>query len=72
VKYNDELSAKRAKACVDYLVANGIDAKRMIGAGYGERRLVNKCACEGNMKSTCTEAEHQVNRRTEFKILKLK
>lgn len=72
MKYNDELSAKRAKSCVDYLVANGISAKRMIAVGYGERRLVNNCACEGKVKSTCTEEQHQQNRRTEFKILKLK
>ena len=70
--YNDELSAKRAKACVEYLVAHGIAAKRMIAVGYGERKLVNSCACEGNVKSTCTEEQHQQNRRTEFKILKLK
>ena len=72
MKYNDELSAKRAKSCVDYLVSNGIMAKRMIAAGYGERKLINKCACEGTVKSTCTEVQHQENRRTEFKIMKLK
>ena len=72
IKYNDELSAKRAKSCVDYLVAHGVDSKRMIAVGYGERKLVNNCACEGNVKSTCSDAEHQKNRRTEFKILKLK
>ena len=72
MKYNDELSAKRAKSCVDYLVAHGISAKRMVAVGYGERKLVNNCACEGNVKSTCTDAEHQKNRRTEFKILKIR
>jgi outer membrane protein OmpA-like peptidoglycan-associated protein/tetratricopeptide (TPR) repeat protein len=72
MKYNDELSAKRAKACVEYLVAHGIVSKRMIAVGYGERHLVNNCACEGNVKSNCTEEQHQQNRRTEFKILKIK
>ncbi|MFN8276475.1 MAG: OmpA family protein [Chitinophagales bacterium] len=72
VKYNDELSAKRAKSCVDYLIQNGVEGKRMIAAGYGERRLVNNCACEGAQKSTCTETQHQENRRTEFKVLKVK
>ena len=28
------------------------------------------CACEGAVKSTCSEIEHQENRRTEFIILK--
>ncbi|MFN8308494.1 MAG: OmpA family protein [Chitinophagales bacterium] len=72
IKYNDELSTKRAKSCVDYLIQNGIEGRRMVAAGYGERKLVNGCACEGAQKSTCTEAQHQENRRTEFKILKLK
>lgn len=69
---NDELSQKRAKSCVDYLVAHGIEASRMTAMGYGERKLVNTCACEGNVKSNCTEEQHQQNRRTEFKIVKLK
>ncbi len=69
---NDELSTKRAQACVDYLVANGIAKSRLTAIGYGERHLVNNCACEGKQKSTCTEEEHAANRRTEFKILKLK
>ena len=71
MKSNDELSAKRAKSCVEYLVAHGIDSKRMVAVGYGERKLVNGCACEGNVKSDCTEEQHQQNRRTEFKIIKL-
>lgn len=72
IKYNDQLSANRAKSCVDYLMKNGISGARLIAAGYGERKLVNNCACEGNVKSNCTEQQHQMNRRTEFKILKLK
>jgi len=71
VKANDELSSKRAKSCVEYLVAHGISARRLVAVGYGERKLVNNCACEGNVQSNCTEEEHQQNRRTEFKILKL-
>ncbi|MCW3124795.1 MAG: OmpA/MotB domain protein [Bacteroidetes bacterium] len=72
IKSNDDLSAKRAKSCVDYLAQHGIDKNRMLAVGYGERKLVNGCACEGNVKSKCTDEQHQVNRRTEFKILKLK
>ena len=63
-KYNDSLSQKRAKAAVEYLIANGIDASRLTYKGYGERVLVNKCG-DGIL---CDEAEHQANRRTEFKI----
>jgi outer membrane protein OmpA-like peptidoglycan-associated protein len=63
-KYNNELSKKRADAAVKYLIENGIDAGRLTYKGYGESMLINKCA-DG---VTCSEAEHQANRRTEFKI----
>ncbi|MEI8114070.1 MAG: OmpA family protein [Bacteroidia bacterium] len=63
-KYNIELSQKRADAAVKYLIANGIDAGRLTYKGYGESMLINKCA-DG---VPCSEAEHQANRRTEFKI----
>jgi outer membrane protein OmpA-like peptidoglycan-associated protein/tetratricopeptide (TPR) repeat protein len=63
--YNMVLSQRRAAAAVAYLVSKGIDKKRMIAKGYGETRLVNKCANE----VPCSEAEHQLNRRTEVKIL---
>jgi len=65
--YNFILSNKRAKATIKWLVANGIDSKRLIGKGYGESQLVNKCADD----VLCSEAEHQVNRRSEFIIKRL-
>ena len=70
IKYNQQLSSKRAEAAVAYIASQGIDPKRMIAAGYGESHLVNKCACEGTYVVPCTEEQHQENRRTEFKILK--
>jgi outer membrane protein OmpA-like peptidoglycan-associated protein len=70
IKYNATLSAKRAEAAVQYIASRGVSLNRMIAAGYGESRLVNKCACEGTMVVPCTDDEHQANRRTEFKILK--
>jgi outer membrane protein OmpA-like peptidoglycan-associated protein/tetratricopeptide (TPR) repeat protein len=66
-KYNITLSQKRANAAVEYLIASGIDAKRLTYKGYGETMLINKCA-DGVL---CTEAEHQANRRTEFKIISI-
>lgn len=69
-KYNANLSSKRAEAAVQYIASQGVDIKRMIAAGYGESRLVNKCECEGTFVVPCTDDEHQENRRTEFKILK--
>lgn len=63
--YNLKLSQKRAQFVVDYLILNDIDKKRLKAIGYGEKKLLNKC---GNNVS-CTEEEHAVNRRTEFKIV---
>ncbi len=65
--YNSMLSGKRAKAAVVYLSSNGIANKRMIAKGYGETDLLNKCK-DG---VDCPEEEHQQNRRTEIKIIKL-
>ena len=69
--YNQTLSNNRAKAAVEYIVSKGVDAKRLTYKGYGETKLVNNCACEPTNASTCSEAQHQLNRRTEFKITKL-
>lgn len=69
-KYNDVLSLSRAKAAIDYIVAKGIRLKRLVAAGFGERKPVNNCTCEPGNKSECTEEQHQANRRTEVKVLK--
>ena len=65
--YNKTLSGNRAKSAVAYLKSKGVAAKRMIAKGYGEGELLNKCKDGVN----CPEQEHQQNRRTEIKILKL-
>jgi OmpA-OmpF porin, OOP family len=36
--YNLDLSQRRAKSCVDYLISKGIDPERLIPKGYGETR----------------------------------
>lgn len=64
--YNMNLSQRRADAAKSYIVSQGIDASRIVSVGYGESKLLNKC---GNGVK-CSEAEHQLNRRTEFKIVK--
>ncbi len=63
--YNLALSQRRAEAVVNYLVGKGIPRARMLAKGYGETRLVNKCA----NGVSCTDAQHRQNRRTEFRIL---
>lgn len=65
--YNMQLSDRRAKAVVDYLTRAGISGDRLKSAGYGETQLVNKCS----NGVSCSDAEHQENRRTEFKVLSL-
>lgn len=64
-RYNDVLSQKRAESAVNYIVSRGIERDRLVAKGYGERRLVNRCA--DGVK--CSAAEHQANRRTEVEIL---
>lgn len=63
--YNLELSNKRAKSTVNWIIAKGINASRITGNGYGETKLVNECS--NSVK--CTEKQHQLNRRTEFVIV---
>lgn len=63
--YNNTLSNKRAKATIEYLITQGIDRNRLSGKGYGESQLVNRCA-DG---VSCSEVEHQANRRSEFIVI---
>jgi len=71
-KANLTLSDKRAKSSASYIVSKGIGSDRIYGKGYGESKLINGCACEGKKVSNCSEEEHAQNRRTEFKIVKIK
>jgi outer membrane protein OmpA-like peptidoglycan-associated protein len=67
--YNNGLSQRRADSAVAYIVRQGIDSARLIAKGYGESKLVNDCACEGNYeKRKCTEEEHALNRRTTVRL----
>lgn len=71
IKYNERLSDRRAKSSAAYIVEHGIEKSRIYGKGYGETKLVNGCECEGDQAVPCSEEEHQLNRRTEFIIVKL-
>ena len=61
--YNMKLSDRRAKTTVQYVISKGIDATRISGAGKGETELAVDCG------TNCSEEQHQMNRRSEFKIL---
>ena len=62
-KYNMNLSDRRAKATVQYLISKGIAKDRISGQGFGESEP--KVACK-----SCIEEEHAQNRRSEFLIVK--
>ncbi len=64
--YNLRLSEKRAKSAVDYLKKGLRNPSQVYGKGYGESRLINRCQNEID----CSEVEHSVNRRTEFRVVK--
>ena len=66
--YNEKLSERRAQSTRRYLINKGVAAERLTAKGYGESRLVNDCGCEPSNESSCSEEEHQLNRRSEFII----
>ncbi len=72
IKFNQDLSNKRAKASAEYIQKRISAPSRIKGVGYGESKLKVDCPCEGKVVSTCSEEEHQKNRRTEFIITKMK
>jgi outer membrane protein OmpA-like peptidoglycan-associated protein len=64
-EYNLELSQRRANSAKSWLVNKGILDERIVPKGYGEQQILNHCV--NDVK--CSEEEHRLNRRTEFKIL---
>lgn len=64
-EYNQNLSQQRAQSTVNYLSSQGIATNRLIARGAGESELLNKCA-DG---IECSEDQHSINRRTEFKVV---
>jgi OmpA-OmpF porin, OOP family len=70
-KYNQWLSDRRANSTIEYIQKRISNPSRVSGKGYGESKLVNQCACEGEQQSDCSEDEHQINRRTEFIIVNM-
>ena len=60
-KYNQILSAKRAKAVMEYLVKKGVDPSRLTYAGYGfSMPIASNKTAEGRAQ----------NRRVELHIIK--
>lgn len=63
--YNLKLSQRRADSAKRWLVNEGVEARRIVTQGYGEKVLLNRC--KNGVR--CSEDEHRINRRTEFKII---
>lgn len=62
-QFNMNLSDRRAKSTVQYVISRGISKERISGQGYGESQPKIQC-------DRCTEEEHAKNRRSEFMIVK--
>lgn len=60
-EYNLSLSQARAESVVKYLISQGISKSRLISRGYGETKPL--------IANAGTEDEHQLNRRTSFKVI---
>ena len=60
--YNLDLSKRRARTVVNYLIRQGVEPERLVPVGYGESRPLN---------DNSTEAMRDINRRVEFVILAL-
>jgi len=83
--FNQKLSQARAKSCVDFLIEQGINPKRLVPKGYGEKLPVEVKDANGVVLYSLTEAyivketkgkskeEYEaimaLNRRTVFKVL---
>ena len=62
---NLDLSQRRAASAVNYIrEQGGINAARLSAIGYGKSNPEINCECD-----SCTEEEHQVNRRTTFAVI---
>lgn len=65
-KQNEVLSQQRAQAVVNYLVKKGVDKKRLIAKGYGEKKPVAKEVLPNGKPDT---EGMQKNRRVELQII---
>jgi len=64
-KYNEKLASNRAQSAINYLIAQGITADRLMIDKHGRGTVANPC----NDDPSCTLATQQLNRRTEFNII---
>jgi len=62
--FNQVLSEKRGQSTREYIVSvGGIDGSRISFKGFGKSKLLFEC------NESCTEKEHQKNRRSQFELV---
>lgn len=66
-KLNTSITLKQSNSVAAYLLLEDIPQTRIKTIGKGESEILNKCK-DG---VTCSEAEHNINRRTEFKFFQV-
>lgn len=66
VEYNQQLSERRSKSVIDYLIAKGISSQRFIAIGMGES---NPIAINLNPDGSDNPEGRQLNRRVEIKLM---
>ncbi len=82
---NDTLSQRRAESVVAYLISAGIETERLVARGYGATQprvldkdrgsfkkgdVLNDAFISGLPTSKLKEEAYQLNRRTEFRVLR--
>ena len=81
--YNQDLSKRRAASAVDYIISKGIGEERISAKGYGESEPFTLPVSRfgipagtlltdeniNKLPENIREQAHQLNRRTEFRIL---
>lgn len=63
-EYNRVLSENRAQSTRNYFMEQGIPKNRIFAKGYGETVQIIKC----EPSESCSEEQHELNRRSEFVI----
>jgi outer membrane protein OmpA-like peptidoglycan-associated protein len=63
--YNMKLSIKRMNTLINFFESRGISKERMTYKAYGESKLLNSCGDDRE----CEDEMHQINRRSELRII---
>lgn len=67
VTKHQPMTQKQAEAATAYLVSKAVPKDRLVARGFGSSRILNRCVAG----TECSDEEHAVNRRTEYKVVKV-